>query len=232
MSGGARSIFHPNSPVAERYGVNRRGFGTHQAISELVRPTARVLDVGCADGALGALLRQDRQARVVGVESDPRAGASADAVLDHVVVGDIRDEDVRSAVAALGPYDQIVLGDVLEHTVEPDLVLRELRPLLAPGGSFVLSLPNVLSLRARARLVAGVWRYEDSGIFDRTHLRFFSVATIRELVAGAGLQRIHELDVGPLSHRLGAIGARLTALRPGLLANQVVIEGVPDPQSG
>jgi 2-polyprenyl-3-methyl-5-hydroxy-6-metoxy-1,4-benzoquinol methylase len=227
MSQSARSIFDPDGSASDRYTLNRRGFGTHQAIVSLVRPRARLLDVGCADGSLGAVLRSSRDARVLGVEPDRTAAAAAASSLDDVVVGDIRDRAVHEAAAARGPYDQIILGDVLEHTHEPDLVLRGLRPLLAPGGSIILSLPNVLSLRARARLLAGVWRYEDTGIFDRTHLRFFSVASARELVTAAGLERVREFDVGPLSHRLGPIGARLTALRPGLLANQVVMEAVP-----
>jgi 2-polyprenyl-3-methyl-5-hydroxy-6-metoxy-1,4-benzoquinol methylase len=221
------SIFRPTSATTERYLLNTRGFGTHQAILSLVRTGARVLDVGCADGSLGRVMRQERNAVVVGLDNDVAAGKLAGAVLDDVVVGDINDPKVLEAAGRKGPYDQIVLGDVLEHTVEPDRALRALRPLLAPGGSFVISLPNVLTLRARARLLGGVWRYEDAGTFDRTHLRFFSVATARELVQAAGLDIVRELDVGPLSHRLGRRGARLTALRPGLLATQVVVEAAP-----
>jgi 2-polyprenyl-3-methyl-5-hydroxy-6-metoxy-1,4-benzoquinol methylase len=222
-----RSIFWPTTSTSERYVFNDRSFGTHQAMVSLVRRGARVLDVGCANGALGAVLTRDRDAVVIGLDTDPEAGRLAAEVLRDVIVGDIRDPEIRARAQAHGPFDQIVLGDVLEHTTEPDLVLRDLRNLLADDGSFVISLPNVLTLRARARLVAGVWRYEDSGIFDRTHLRFFSVKGARELVAAAGLRIEEELDVGPLSHRLGRRGARLTALRPGLLATQIVVLAKP-----
>jgi 2-polyprenyl-3-methyl-5-hydroxy-6-metoxy-1,4-benzoquinol methylase len=227
MTDSTGSIFHTTQPTAERYLLNTRGFGTHQAMVALVRKGARVLDVGCADGSLGAVIRRERDAVVIGLESDPDAGAVAATVLDDVVIGDIRDAQVRSAAIAKGPYDQIVLGDVLEHTTEPDLVLRDLTPLLTSTGGFVISLPNVLTLRARARLMKGVWRYEDAGIFDRTHLRFFSVASAREMVDAAGLDITRELDVGPLSHRMGRAGARLTSLRPGLLATQIVVTAEP-----
>jgi 2-polyprenyl-3-methyl-5-hydroxy-6-metoxy-1,4-benzoquinol methylase len=227
MTDSAGSIFHTVRPTAERYVLNTRGFGTHQAMVSLIHRGARVLDVGCADGSLGAVMRRERGAIVVGLESDPAAGAVAAVVLDDIVVGDIRDPAVRSTAADKGPYDQIVLGDVLEHTTEPDVVLRDLRPLLGPGGSFVISLPNVLTLRARIRLMRGVWTYEDAGIFDRTHLRFFSIASARDLITAAGLRIHRELDVGPLSHRLGRVGTRLTALRPGLLATQLVVEATP-----
>jgi SAM-dependent methyltransferase len=222
MTDSAGSIFHTSQPNVERYVLNTRGFGTHQAMVSLIHRGARVLDVGCADGSLGAVMRRERSATVVGLESDLAASAVAD-----IVVGDLRDPGVRSTAAAKGPYDQIVLGDVLEHTAEPDIVLRQLRPLLGPGGSFVISLPNVLTLRARAKLMRGVWHYEDAGIFDRTHLRFFSIASARELLGAAGLDIQRELNVGPLSHRLGRFGVRLTALRPGLLATQLVVEAAP-----
>jgi 2-polyprenyl-3-methyl-5-hydroxy-6-metoxy-1,4-benzoquinol methylase len=221
---GRDSIFHPTSATTERYRLNTRGFGTHQAMVSLIRSGARVLDVGCADGSLGQVMRQQRGASVVGMDNDLAAGELARAVLEDVVIGDLNDPQVLTQVGRLGPYDQIVLGDVLEHTVEPDLALRALVPLLAPGGTFVISLPNVLTLRARARLLSGVWRYDDAGTFDRTHLRFFSVATARELVNAAGLEIVQELDVGPLTHRLGQRGLRLTGLRPGLLATQIVVE--------
>jgi 2-polyprenyl-3-methyl-5-hydroxy-6-metoxy-1,4-benzoquinol methylase len=223
----SHSIFRPATSTSERYRLNERGFGTHQAMVSLIRSGAKVLDVGCANGALGAVMRRERGAVVVGLDDDPEAGRLAAAVLDAVIVGDIRMPETQAQAAAHGSFDQIVLGDVLEHTVEPDVVLRDLRSLLAPDGSFVISLPNVLTLRARARLAAGIWRYDDAGIFDRTHLRFFSVAGARELVAAAGLRIERELDVGPLSHRLGPRGARLTALRPGLLATQVVVLARP-----
>src|SRR5277367_5236463 len=114
MTDSAGSIFHPTTPTAERYVLNTRGFGTHQAMISLVRPGATVLDVGCADGSLGAAMRRQRNAAVVGLESDPAAGRLAARVLDDVVVGDIRDPQVRAEATAKGPYDQIVLGDVLE----------------------------------------------------------------------------------------------------------------------
>lgn len=224
-------MFRSTTPTAERYVLNDRGFGTHQAIVSLVSVGSRVLDVGCADGSLGAVMRAERDATVVGMEPDPVAAAVAETCLNAVVIGRADDATALDEARALGPFDHVVLGDVLEHMTEPDVVLRALADMLRPGGSLVISLPNVLTLRARARLVAGVWRYEDQGIFDRTHLRFFSVRSAREMVTVSGLRIMAELPVGPLSHRLGRRGVRLTALRPGLLATQVVMRAEPASQS-
>lgn len=216
IASGARS-------TTERYGRLARGFGTHQAISAMVAPGATVLDVGCADGTLGTLLMSERGAVVTGVEPDAEAANRAAGVLRLVVRGDITDAAVLDRVAASGPFDQVVCGDVLEHMVDPAAALKGVARLVAPGGSVIVSIPNVLTASARLRMLAGVWRYDEIGIFDRTHLRFFSVATARELVREAGLHIVEELDVGPLTHRFGRRAVAATKLRPGMLATQVVI---------
>lgn len=88
-------------------------------------------------------------------------------------------------------------------------------------------MPNIAYLRARVRLLLGVWRYEDTGIFDRTHLRFFTRATVRELVESAGLEIVREIPIGPANYLFGRPGGRITALRPQLLASQLVMEVRP-----
>jgi methionine biosynthesis protein MetW len=209
-----------------RYPLNDRGYGTHQAIADQIRPGTRVLDVGCARGDLLAALRDDRRAQVVGIESHESFAVAAAAKGIEVIRGDVSDPSV---VARLDParFDHVICADVLEHLAAPELVLRALRRVFAPGATLIASIPNVVSARARLRLAAGVWRYEDSGIFDRTHLRFYTVSSARELLEQNGYVVRAQVPVGPLSHRLGRRGVRLTALRPGLLANQVVFVAEP-----
>lgn len=213
--------------VTDQYVLNTRGFGTHQAMLELLGPGTRVLDVGCAAGQLGEVARKAKGCWVAGVETDEGAASLARERLDAVVVGDASDASTQAEITALGPFDHIVLGDVLEHIVEPAAVLHFLRDLLTPEGAFVVSLPNVVTLSARLRLARGVWRYENSGIFDRTHLRFFDVAGMRQLINSAGLRVRTELPVGPLTHRFGRSAVGATRWRPGLLATQVVFDAVP-----
>jgi 2-polyprenyl-3-methyl-5-hydroxy-6-metoxy-1,4-benzoquinol methylase len=125
------------------------------------------------------------------------------------------------------PFDHIIFGDVLEHMADPVSVLTASSHLLNPNGTALVSLPNIVSLRARFRLLLGVWRYEDIGIFDRTHLRFFSVATGRELITESGFRITHEAFVGPLTFYGGRRFLPVTAVLPGLLANQMVFEARP-----
>jgi hypothetical protein len=121
-------------------------------------------------------------------------------------------------------FHHVIFADVLEHVSDPVEMLRRFEPLLDRDGTFLISIPNIGFLPARAKIARGLWEYEDSGIFDRTHLRFYTVRSGREMVEAAALRIERDAYVGPLATRLGQLGARLTGLRPGLLAKQMVFE--------
>jgi 2-polyprenyl-3-methyl-5-hydroxy-6-metoxy-1,4-benzoquinol methylase len=176
----------------------------------------RVLDVGCATGALGAALKAERPDRVVvGVEIDAEMAAVAEERLDTILV-----QPVEQALETFGDarFDCVVCGDVLEHLVDPWAVLRGLVTLLDEGGVVVASLPNVAHLDTVVHLVfRRRWPYRARGIHDETHLRFFALANVRELFGQAGLEvvelrRHYRLFDRP--HRVNRL-ARLAAV-PGL----------------
>lgn len=157
---------------------------SHALLIELVGRDKRVLDVGCASGYLGETLRQ-RGCTVAGVEYDAEAAEAAKAVLDEVVVGDVGELDLVGHFGA-GRFDAVVFGDVLEHVVDPVGVLRRLRPLLAPGGAAVISIPNVAHGAVRLSLMSGRFDYRPLGLLDDTHLRFFTRDSLHDLLAEAG----------------------------------------------
>lgn len=145
-----------------------------------------ILDVGCGAGAFAAGLRAERGdgLRIEGVELDAEAAALAAEVLDGVHHGDAA--RILPGLRA-GGYDCIVMNDVLEHLLEPAAVLQAARPLLAPGGRLVASLPNVRYFWNVVDLaVRGRWDYTDEGILDRTHLRFFTRRSMLRLFAESG----------------------------------------------
>jgi len=213
--------------------VAEHGLATsHRLVLGAVADGARVLDVGCATGYLAAALTA-RGCTVVGAEFDPVAAEQARAVCREVVVGDLESAAVQAeiarAVAAAGGVDTIVCGDVLEHLRDPWTVLAWLRTVLDPGGRVVLSVPNIGHWTARRALLRGRFAYTDFGLFDRTHLRFFTRASARELAERAGFAVAQEHPAGaplPLASRIPAL-ARLDgpALRraPELFALQFVL---------
>ncbi len=158
-------------------------------LAPLVPATVRtVLDCGCGAGRLGELLRA-RGCHVTGIEREPQAAAAARQRLDRVIEG--RVEDVIDALAPRD-FDCVICADVLEHLEDPWTAARRLVERVRPGGVFLCSLPNVRHLGVLADLVVrGRWDYGDSGVLDRTHLRFFTRSTALALVRGAGAEIDH-----------------------------------------
>jgi methionine biosynthesis protein MetW len=166
----------------------------------------RILDLGCAAGALGAGLKRRGGAEVVGVEIDPGYADTAATRLDRVVQGDVAEVLARGD---LGRFDCIVAADVLEHLADPWLALRQAAALLEPGGTVVISLPNVRFFETFWQLgVRGRWPRREQGIFDSTHLRWFTLRDARDLAEQAGLT---VAEVRPLV-RIRPAGSRFDGL--------------------
>ena len=154
----------------------------------LIPESARdVLDAGCASGGLGRALKARRPGvRVRGIEPVAEQAERARAVLDDVVVSHF---DARSSLPPGWPApDCIVFADVIEHMVDPWGAVKRACSLLAPGGALVCSIPNVTHWSATLPVLCGRFDYQDYGVLDRTHLRFFTRRTAIELVESAGLR--------------------------------------------
>ncbi len=140
----------------------------------------RLLDVGAANGFLAQRLTE-RGYEVTGIEGDPRLAALAAGKCHAVVVADLD----REAPELSGSFDVIVYGDVLEHLKDPLRVFQHLNRYLSPDGTLVISVPNVAHLRVRLQLLLGRFEYAERGILDRTHLRFFTLSSLRRFLAEA-----------------------------------------------
>jgi O-antigen biosynthesis protein len=198
---------------------NERKHRAHAKMLGAVGRGKRVLEVGCSSGYLAKPLSECGNC-IVGVELDPQAAREAEHWCERVIVGDI-----ETTALPLDPasFDVILCGDVVEHLRDPAGVLARLRPFLKPGGSLILSTPNIANWAMRLSLLAGRWRYTDRGFLDRTHVHFFTRATLVEAVERAGY-RVERLDftvpVPGDSDTLDALGHALGRLRPTLFAYQ------------
>lgn len=148
----------------------------------------RVLDLGCATGALGAAVKARHPGvRVVGIEAARAAADRAAGRLDRVIHARIEDVDFAAEDVASERFDAVLAGDVLEHLVNPWSALARLHACLAPGAQLVASIPNVRNIWLVNRLlVGGRWEYTDRGLLDVTHLRFFTMAELRTLFGQTG----------------------------------------------
>ncbi len=199
----------------------------HRLLLEAVPAGARVLDAGCASGYLAALLAA-RGHEVVGLEADPGAAAAArERAAIEVITGDL--ERAEDLARLPGPFGAVIFGDVLEHLRYPAGALRAVRALLAPAGLVIVSLPNAVHWTARRQILRGRFPQEDHGLFDRTHLRFYTRATARELLEQAGFTVVDERPVPaplPLEAHVrlpAALGRAAVRRRPELFALQFVL---------
>ncbi|HLC40447.1 MAG TPA: glycosyltransferase, partial [Methylomirabilota bacterium] len=179
ISRGMRHVPQPASPYFE--------FARPEVAALVPQDARRILDVGCGSGALGAALKQRDGVEVVGIESNPEAAELGQARLDRVIVADL--DSVAEIPVPLQHFDCIVCADVLEHLLDPERVLSVLLRYLKPDGTLVMSIPNIRNEEILVDLlVNGRWRYQPAGILDATHLRFFTLQEIQELLGRLGLQ--------------------------------------------
>ena len=141
-----------------------------------------MLDVGAAQGILGQSLAADGLI-IDAVEPHPTWAAHAQPYYRHVYAS-----GVEAVVLPAQIYRLIVCADVLEHTVDPVAVLRKLRDAAAPDATFIISLPNVAHIAARLLLLCGQFPQMERGIFDRTHLHFYTRRTAIAMLHSAGLR--------------------------------------------
>jgi 2-polyprenyl-3-methyl-5-hydroxy-6-metoxy-1,4-benzoquinol methylase/glycosyltransferase involved in cell wall biosynthesis len=206
------------SPAVGGYRLNdrRSAVNTHTLLVQYASGAPLVLDVGCSTGYLAGRLAE-RGATVDGIELDPKTAEKAREVCREVKVGSASDPVVWAGTT--GRYNAVLLGDVIEHLVDPAATLSLAKAALAPGGRLVVSVPNVAEWRARARLGFGRFDYADTGVMDRTHMRWFTLATARELFAECGLreERFSGAAGGPTP-------PFLVRARPSLWAPQFVFD--------
>jgi methionine biosynthesis protein MetW len=224
--------------LAELYEAKARTYATfgNGAIAaraqRLLPAQGRVLDLGCASGGLLALLRPGAS-HLAGLELSASAAKAAAEVADLVVQGALEDPGLPFQA---GSYDLVVLADVLEHLADPAVALGRATAWCKPGGSVLVSVPNVAHWRARLTLARGRWPSEESGTFDSSHLRWFTRDAVAALLAEAGL---HDVELGAIvpalrnhfslpaavERRVEPAWQALGRRAPGLLGYQVIASG-------
>lgn len=218
-------------------------------LQELDPRAARICEFGCGAGALARAVRErNPNVHYVGVELMGDALAHAGTSLDVALLrnldrtGDWAADPEMAAAMPLESFDHVVFGDVLEHLYEPERVLKQAVKRLRPGGSAVLCIPNVQHWTVFLQLLRGSWPQQDSGLFDRTHIRWFALADMKKLLTGAGLvlekivarparyadpevQKIAESMLEQLQVLAGTVGVEAAQLRQQGLALQYVLVG-------
>lgn len=150
--------------------------GNAPLIELLERTCKSLLDVGCGAGDNARLINaRCLNCNVCGIT---HSTAEAELAKEHMVqcwVFDI--EDSIPDDLADQTFDALMFSHVLEHLRKPEVVLSRFAKLLRPGGAVLVAVPNILSWKMRIEFLTGRFEYEQSGVLDDTHLRFFTYHT-------------------------------------------------------
>ena len=156
----------------------------------------RVVEVGCMLGDLARAVREAHPGvHYTGIDIDPDYAAAAAAHCDVSFAGDIEKLD-GAAWDRLFPSDCWIFGDCLEHLRDPWALLKRIHAAADPGATLLVCVPNAQHWSVQWRLASGQFRYEPSGLLDRTHLRWFTRITLLEMFAATGWR----VDTGLTRH--------------------------------
>ena len=160
--------------------------GLNQKLLDAVPDVGNVLELGCANGRLGRRYKElHPSARWTGIDLNPEAVTTAKPYLDAAYALDLdRDVDALSAIGS--GYDAVVIGDVLEHLKDPERVLARLLALTTADAKLVCCIPNMSHISVLERMIAGDITYDENGLLDKTHLRFFSPSSVYKLFLDSG----------------------------------------------
>lgn len=185
---------------------------------------SKVLEIGCGDGRLANLLSIKKNCRVYCVEKDPAMAAIAKSKCVEIHSIDIENIELPYET---GFFDCIILGNVLEHMKEPSKILKDLKKCLSENGFLIYSVPSIVNWHSRLTILSGKFEYAESGVFDKTHLRFYDLNSAKKLASDAGYM-ITWLDVTPsiylFKERLNFLWYGLAVLWKNLFADEFIIQ--------
>jgi SAM-dependent methyltransferase len=228
--------------VGDEYRIKESQESSHSVILRWLEqmPPARVLDLGCSSGLLAERVRALGH-RVTGV--DVHRLPDVEARVDRFIQADL-DAGLPFGIDDEGPYDVVVAADVLEHVREPERLLEQIRQVLVPRGVLIASVPNFGHWYARGRTALGLFDYDQRGILDRGHVRFYTRRGFLSRLRHAGFTVVRNeatglpLDVmgrgdGALRRVVRTADRLAVAARPTLFGYQFVCqcETPPLPQT-
>jgi 2-polyprenyl-3-methyl-5-hydroxy-6-metoxy-1,4-benzoquinol methylase len=172
--------------LKQLYSVESRYFGCSRSemLKYLPPKFDRMLDVGCSNGAFGEVIKKSHACEVWGVDINSSAIELAKEKLDQALCCDLT---TNLDTLEDDKFDVIYFNDVLEHFIDPYSLLSGIKSKLTQNGQIIASIPNVRYFRVLSSLLMKRdWKYEDDGVMDRTHLRFFTKKSICRMFEEAG----------------------------------------------
>ena len=206
----------------------------HGISLQLVGQGKTVLELGAASGHVTKALKSLNNT-VTAIERDARFSESLSAIADEVIFTDLDWLDLRERLSGK-KFEVVLAGDVLEHCSKPELVLLQIHDLLTPDGYVVISLPNIAHGDVRLSLLTGTFDYSETGLLDRTHLRFFTRSSIHTFLSQSHFQveavfastaSIGTTELGPPNAEIPIEAVQFVQKDPDALVYQYIVKAIP-----
>lgn len=183
-----------------------------------------VLDVGCATGFMGKYLIENKNCKVYGVEMDSQEAKAAGRNLNKVFIGNIEESKTilqLKRLADKNKFDVILATSIIEHLVNPEKFLTNLKELVKPSGIIIVSTPNIAHWSIRLSLIKGKFDYVEYGTLDKTHLHFYTIGTFKKIFKKNGLN-IKDFNIDPVGGGYPKISNFFAKIYPNLFAYQML----------
>lgn len=189
---------------------------------EKIPNNARVLEIGCATGFVGEYLKKEKNCTVVGVDIGVDELKEAKKKLDEVILGDIEEEETLKKLRKYKKFDVVYSSALIEHLRDPWIATSEWKNFLKPNGMLILTTSNITHWSMRVKLLKGQFEYEEYGLLDKTHLRFFTPKTFQNLVKNSGYT-IQQYTIDSVGGGHPRISKFLSQFFPNVFAFQMLI---------
>ena len=161
--------------------------GNENVLAHISGTVSTVLDIGCGRGDNAKHLK-DRGKVVDGITISEKELELATQYLRTGVLFNV-ESGLPDAIKG-NKYDVIICSHILEHLQNPGKLLDDIRGVMSEHSIFIVALPNIMHYRSRLELVKGNFVYEESGIWDNTHVKWYTFQSAQELLSTHGLQII------------------------------------------
>lgn len=195
------------------------GFRKRAILSFVTKLNSNVLDVGCSDGLLGKILKDEKKSIVWGIDVSTKAVCEARKIIDNAFVYDLSNlpNDLPLELKDK-KFDYLIISEVLEHLLFPENLVKNVRYFMHDNSRLIVTVPNVLFWKNRLKLFFGNFSYTEEGLMDRGHIHFFSYKSFKEIFQSNDFEIIAE------KHHTPTRGTKfLVHFFPGLFAYQFIL---------